>query len=74
MHYSTFVPPRKTLTLSLCKTPSSLGAHYVSGFKTVGVCAFIMALLPVRFKSCLKLLPKIHVQRLPVQACNSLSP
>ncbi|WP_337436673.1 hypothetical protein, partial [Phascolarctobacterium faecium] len=23
-HYSTFVPPRKTLTLNLCKTPSSL--------------------------------------------------
>jgi len=39
-----------------------------------GVCAFIMALLPACFKSCLKLLPKFHVQRLPVQACNSLSP
>ncbi|WP_278941391.1 hypothetical protein, partial [Phascolarctobacterium faecium] len=45
-HYSTFVPPRKTLTLNLCKTPSSLGAHYVSGFKTVGVCAFIILLPP----------------------------
>ena len=46
MHYSTSVPPRKTLTLNLCKTPSSLGAHYVSGFKTVGVCAFIILLPP----------------------------
>jgi len=39
-----FVPPRKTLALNLCKTPSSLGAHYVSGFKTVGVCAFFLCL------------------------------
>ena len=65
-NYSTLVPPRKTLTLSLCNTFSSLGAHYASGFKTIGVCAFIMALLPVCFKSCLKLLPEFHVPRLPV--------
>ena len=73
-NYSTLVPPRKTLALSLCNTFSSLGAHYAGGFKTIGVCAFIMALLPVRFKSCLKLLPEFHVQWLPVQACNNLSP
>ena len=38
-HYSTLVPLCKTLTLSLCKTSSSLGAHYAGVFKTVGVCA-----------------------------------
>jgi len=40
-NYSTLVPPRKTLALSLCNTFSSLGAHYASGFKTIGVCAFL---------------------------------
>ena len=40
-NYSTLVPPRKTLALSLCNTFSSLGAHYASDFKTIGVCAFL---------------------------------
>jgi hypothetical protein len=40
-NYNTLVPPRKTLALSLCNTFSSLGAHYASGFKTIGVCAFL---------------------------------
>lgn len=35
-NYSTLVPPCKTLALSLCNTFSSLGAHYASGFKTIG--------------------------------------
>ena len=39
-NYSTVVPPRKTLTFYLCKTSSSLGAHYASGFITIVVCAF----------------------------------
>ena len=38
-HYSTLIPLCKTFTLSLCKTSSSLGAHYAGVFKTVGVCA-----------------------------------
>ena len=41
---TTVVPPRKTLTLSLCNTFSSLGAHYASGFTTIGVCAFLPCL------------------------------
>ena len=38
-HYSTLIPLCKTFTLSLCKTSSSLGAHYAGVFKTVSVCA-----------------------------------
>ncbi|MCD8360915.1 MAG: hypothetical protein LUC29_08980, partial [Acidaminococcaceae bacterium] len=41
--------PRKTLTFAVSKTFSSLGAHYASGFKTIGVCA----------KTVLTIAPKI---------------
>ena len=41
--------PHKIFTFYLCKTPSSLEAHYASGFTTISVCAFFMVLLLLRF-------------------------